>query len=90
MKFTQLCYLPVWYLKNVIFRKHGFNSVTITTNAQIPFEWVKADFVWVSLDGYREYHDNVRCNAFETGYSDCRNETEAVIWETFYISLWGR
>ena len=143
MKFTQLCYLPIWYLKNVIFRKHGplqtvlfvtdycnlkckhcfemghqckemksidkireeliyahsmgsrfldleggeptiyrytdengrtydindvialakecgFNSVTITTNAQMSFEWVKADFVWVSLDGFREYHDAVR------------------------------
>ena len=143
MKISQLFYLPVWYLKNVIFRKHGplqtvlfvtdfcnlkckhcfemghqckvmkpmeqireeliyahslgsrfldleggeptiykytddqgrtydindvialakecgFGTVTVTTNAQLPFEWVKADFIWVSLDGFREVHDAVR------------------------------
>lgn len=138
MKFTQLCYLPIWFLKNVIFRKHGplqtvlfitdycnlrckhcfemghactmqksyekikeeleysykqgsrfvdfeggeptlwredgkdindliklakeigFFSCTVTTNAQMDFSWVNADLIWMSLDGYKEYHDRVR------------------------------
>ena len=144
MKLKQLAYLPFWYLKNVIFRKHGplqtvlfitdycnlkckhcfemghactmqksyekireeledcyrmgsrivdfeggeptlwrekdeatgrmrdvndlialakqigFFSCTVTTNAQIDFSWVNADLIWMSLDGFREYHDAVR------------------------------
>ena len=144
MKVTQLAYLPIWYLKNVIFRKHGplqtvlfitdycnlkcrhcfemghactmqkgydqireellyayqlgsrivdfeggeptlwrekdeesgrirdvndlislakqigFFSCTVTTNAQIDFSWVNADLIWMSLDGYKDYHDAVR------------------------------
>ncbi len=144
MKLTQLIYLPFWYLKNVIFKKHGplqtvlfitdycnlrckhcfemghactmqksyekikeelqdcyrmgsrivdfeggeptlwrekdeqtgkvrdvndlidlakeigFFSCTVTTNAQTDFSWVKADLIWMSLDGYKEYHDAVR------------------------------
>lgn len=144
MKLTQLAYLPFWYLKNVIFKKHGplqtvlfitdycnlrckhcfemghactmqksyekikeelqdsycmgsrivdfeggeptlwreknektgkvmnvndlidlakeigFFSCTVTTNAQTDFSWVKADLIWMSLDGYKEYHDAVR------------------------------
>lgn len=158
MKFTHLCYLPIWFLKNVIFKKHGplqtvlfitdycnlkckhcfemghactmqktyqnikeellysykkgsrfvdfeggeptlwrqkadettpakgvdsltdasgnallnindlillakeigFFSCTVTTNAQMDFSWVNADLVWMSLDGYKDYHDRVR------------------------------
>ena len=162
MKFTQLCYLPIWFLRNVIFRKHGplqtvlfitdycnlkckhcfemghactmqksyknikeeleysyrmgsrfvdfeggeptlwretvddvtdpdlpkqgvdgntdkngnavlnvndlirlakeigFFSCTVTTNAQVDFSWVNADLIWMSLDGFRDYHDKVR------------------------------
>lgn len=44
----------------------GFFSVTVTTNAQLPFDWVKADLIWVSIDGYKEYHDEIRGkNAFD-------------------------
>ena len=38
----------------------GFFSVTVTTNAQTDFSWLDADLVWVSLDGYKEFHDAVR------------------------------
>jgi MoaA/NifB/PqqE/SkfB family radical SAM enzyme len=38
----------------------GFYTTTITTNAQIPFQWVKSDSIWVSLDGIKNYHDNIR------------------------------
>ncbi len=38
----------------------GFFSITVTTNAQKPFEWVKADSIWVSLDGIGSYHDLIR------------------------------
>lgn len=38
----------------------GFFSCTVTTNAQTDFSWVKADLIWMSLDGYKEYHDAVR------------------------------
>ena len=41
-------------------KKIGFFSVTVTTNAQKPFDWVEADSMWVSLDGVNEYHDAVR------------------------------
>ncbi len=138
MKISQLCYLPIWYIRNVVFKKHGplqtvlfitdycnlkcrhcfemghactiqksydkikeeleysykqgsrivdfeggeptlwregeknindlvrlaketgFFSCTVTTNAQIDFSWVDADLIWMSLDGYRECHDNIR------------------------------
>lgn len=38
----------------------GFFSTTVTTNAQKPFGWLKADSVWVSLDGIGDFHDAVR------------------------------
>lgn len=38
----------------------GFWSVTITTNAQLPFANSHADQVWVSLDGVGEMHDAIR------------------------------
>lgn len=41
-------------------KKIGFLSTTITTNAQLPFENLEADSIWASLDGYREYHDEIR------------------------------
>ncbi len=37
----------------------GFWSVTITTNAQLPFANSHADQVWVSLDGVGEMHDRM-------------------------------
>lgn len=41
-------------------KKIGFFSTTITTNAQNSFHDCKADSIWASLDGYKEYHDVVR------------------------------
>ncbi len=38
----------------------GFFSVTVTTNAQFPFDHLHADSIWVSLDGIGEYHDKIR------------------------------
>ena len=38
----------------------GFFSCTITTNAQLPFKGCTADSIWVSLDGYGDYHEEVR------------------------------
>lgn len=38
----------------------GFYSVTITTNAQLPFARSEADSIWVSLDGLGDFHDEVR------------------------------
>lgn len=38
----------------------GFFSVTITTNAQQDISWVKADSLWVSMDGVGAYHDQIR------------------------------
>lgn len=44
----------------------GFFSATITTNAQCSFKGCQADSLWVSLDGYKEFHDAVRgAGAFE-------------------------
>jgi len=38
----------------------GFYSTTVTTNAQIPFFELEADFIWVSLDGIGSFHDDIR------------------------------
>ncbi|MBR5735771.1 MAG: radical SAM protein [Bacteroidales bacterium] len=38
----------------------GFWSVTITTNAQLPFDGSHADQVWVSMDGIDSFHDEIR------------------------------
>lgn len=41
-------------------REIGFFSVTITTNAQLPFKGIHADSIWVSLDGYGPFHEEIR------------------------------
>ena len=41
-------------------REVGFFSVTITTNAQLPFAGSHADSIWVSLDGCGKYHEMIR------------------------------
>ncbi len=38
----------------------GFFSATITTNAQLPFTGSHADSIWVSLDGYGNFHEEIR------------------------------
>jgi MoaA/NifB/PqqE/SkfB family radical SAM enzyme len=38
----------------------GFFSVTVTTNAQQDFSWIRPQSIWVSMDGVGEYHDRVR------------------------------
>jgi MoaA/NifB/PqqE/SkfB family radical SAM enzyme len=44
----------------------GFYSVTVTTNAQAPFEGCEADSIWVSLDGAGGGQDLIRgAGAFE-------------------------
>lgn len=40
--------------------KIGFFSVTVTTNAQQNFSWIRPQSIWVSMDGVGEYHDRVR------------------------------
>jgi MoaA/NifB/PqqE/SkfB family radical SAM enzyme len=41
-------------------REIGFFSVTVTTNGQNPFPDIKADSIWVSVDGFEDYHDEIR------------------------------
>ena len=41
-------------------KKIGFFSATVTTNGQRPFDYLAADSIWVSLDGYKKYHDIIR------------------------------
>jgi len=38
----------------------GFFSCTLTTNAWNPFPDSHADSIWVSMDGLRDVHDNIR------------------------------
>ena len=38
----------------------GFWNVTITTNAQLPFDHSHADYIWVSMDGIGPWHDTIR------------------------------
>ena len=41
-------------------KQMGFYSVTLTTNALLPFPGLEADMIWVSLDGLGPYHDAIR------------------------------
>jgi MoaA/NifB/PqqE/SkfB family radical SAM enzyme len=38
----------------------GFFSTTVTTNAQLPFNQCDADSIWVSLDGMKTEHEQIR------------------------------
>ena len=38
----------------------GFFSVTVTTNAQQDFSWIRPQSIWVSMDGVGEFHDRIR------------------------------
>jgi MoaA/NifB/PqqE/SkfB family radical SAM enzyme len=38
----------------------GFFSTTVTTNAYRPFAGLRADSIWVSMDGLGKYHDEIR------------------------------
>ena len=38
----------------------GFFSITVTTNAQQDFSWIRPQSIWVSMDGIGEYHDRIR------------------------------
>jgi MoaA/NifB/PqqE/SkfB family radical SAM enzyme len=40
----------------------GFFSTTVTTNAFRPFPGLRADSIWVSLDGLGKFHDSIRGN----------------------------
>ena len=40
--------------------KIGFFSITVTTNAQQDFSWIRPQSIWVSMDGVGEYHDRIR------------------------------
>ena len=51
-----------WRLNDLIDLAHriGFFTTTVTTNAQQPFNGLKANSIWVSMDGIHEYHDAIR------------------------------
>ena len=52
----------------------GFFSGTLTTNGQQPFGDTLADSVWVSVDGYKKVHDDIRgAGAFEKLDSNIRS-----------------
>ena len=38
----------------------GFFSITVTTNAQQDFSWIRPQSIWVSMDGVSEYHNQIR------------------------------
>ena len=38
----------------------GFFSITVTTNAQQDFSWIRPQSIWVSMDGVGEFHDRIR------------------------------
>ena len=41
-------------------RAIGFFSITVTTNAQQDFSWIRPPSIWVSMDGVGKYHDSIR------------------------------
>ena len=51
-----------YHINDLIYlaKKIGFYSVTVTTNGQNPFDYLMADSIWVSVDGYKRYHDMIR------------------------------
>ena len=38
----------------------GFFSITVTTNAQQDFSWIRPQSIWVSMDGVGECHNQIR------------------------------
>jgi MoaA/NifB/PqqE/SkfB family radical SAM enzyme len=41
-------------------KRIGYFSTTVTTNGQTDFSYLDADAIWVSVDGYKKYHDLIR------------------------------
>ncbi len=60
----------------------GFYSCTVTTNGQQPLKGLKADSIWVSIDGLGAVHDDIRGDGafarLERNIADCGLESVSV------------
>lgn len=56
----------------VSFAKKLFLCVAVTTNGTLPLD-VPSDILWVSLDGLKETHDNLRSNSYDRIWSNIVN-----------------
>ena len=56
----------------VLYAKKHFLRVAVTTNGTFPLD-VPADVIWVSLDGLKETHDELRSNSFDRVWSNLQN-----------------
>ncbi len=52
----------------VAYARRRFLRVAVTTNGTLPLD-VPADTLWVSLDGWKETHDELRSGSFDAVYS---------------------
>ena len=65
-------------------KKH-FYCVGVTTNGTLPLD-VGADIVWVSIDGMKETHDQLRGSSFEQIISNIKNSTHPKIFANVTIN----
>ena len=56
----------------VLYARKRFLSVAVTTNGTLPLD-VPSDMLWVSLDGLKETHDDLRSDSFELIFSNIKN-----------------
>jgi Fe-coproporphyrin III synthase len=57
----------------VRYARERFLRVAVTTNGTLPLDVPDADILWVSLDGLKETHDELRSNSFERICSNLQN-----------------
>jgi MoaA/NifB/PqqE/SkfB family radical SAM enzyme len=58
----------------VLYAKQYFLRVAVTTNGTFPLD-VPSDVLWVSLDGLKPTHDNLRSNSFDRVWANIAEAT---------------
>lgn len=65
--------------------KKYFYCVGVTTNGTLPLE-VDTDIIWVSIDGLRETHDNLRGRSFDLIINNIKNSRHRKIFANITIN----
>lgn len=68
----------------VLYAKKYFLRVAVTTNGTFPLD-VPSDVLWVSLDGLKKTHDNLRSNSFDKVWTNLAKATHPNILVHFTV-----
>ncbi len=69
--------------------KKFFLSVGITTNGTFPLA-VNADIIWVSIDGLKQKHDQLRGESFEKIMNNLKNSTHPAVYAHITINSFNK